>query len=106
MRAISALNFEAGISAYSWSAAIALRIRVSRSAIGSVIDMGARLLLPARLREAGYVALVGDLAEADPAQAELAEVRARASAALAAVVVTGLVLRLAPLAHDLGRLCH
>ena len=48
--------------------------------------------LPARLRHAGDHALVRDLAQADPAEAELAEVRARATAPLAAVVVACLVL--------------
>ena len=48
--------------------------------------------LPARLRHAGDHALVLNLADADSAQAELAQVRARAAAALAAVVVPCLVL--------------
>src|ERR671933_528424 len=83
MRAISALNFDAGICTSSWSATSAFRTRVRKSAIGSVcIDLGA---LPARLREPGDHALVGDLAEADAAQPELAQVRAGAAAAPAAV---------------------
>src|SRR5215210_6406271 len=88
MRAISALKFEAGISTSSRSACRPLRMRVRKSAMGSVIDIG----LPARLREAGNHALVGDLAQADAAEPELAQVRARAAAALAAVVVPCLVL--------------
>src|SRR5690349_21875393 len=97
IRASSILNFEAGMSTVSWSAERPLRIRVRKSAIGSVIDM----LLPARLRQSGDVALVGHLAQADAAEAELAEVRTRPAAALAAVVVAGLVLGAAPLAHHL-----
>src|SRR5437763_7927816 len=97
IRATSILNFEAGMSTLSWSADKPLRMRVRRSAIGSVIDMS----LPARLRQARDVALVRELPQADPAQAELAEVRARAPAALAAVVVACLELRGAPLAHHL-----
>src|SRR3954452_19697233 len=88
MRAISALKFDAGISTASRSACRPLRMRVRKSATGSVIDMA----LPARLRHAGDHALVLDLADADPAEAELPQVRARATAPLAAVVVACLVL--------------
>src|SRR5436305_12513465 len=98
MRARSVLNFDAGMSTSSWSARRPFRMRVRKSAIGSVIDM---LLLPARLRESGDVALVGHLAQADPAEAELAEVRAGAAAPLAAIVVTGLGLGFAALTHHL-----
>src|SRR5918998_927256 len=91
MRAISTLNRECGISTSSRSDVIPLRIRVRKSAIGSVIDMRP-LLLPARLRQSGDVTLVGHLAQADPAQAELAVVRARPAAAAAAVVLARLVL--------------
>src|SRR5215213_11088191 len=96
-RAISSFSFEAGMSTASWSAWRPLRIRVRKSAIGSVID----IWLPAGLGQAGDVSLVGHLAQADPAEAELAEVGARAAAPLAAIVVAGLVLLLAPLAHHL-----
>src|SRR4051794_33738235 len=102
MRATSVLNLDAGMSTNSKSASSPLRTRVRKSASGSVIDMA----LPARLCEPGDVALVRHLAQADPAEAELAEVGARATAALTAVVVAGLVLGLALLAHHLGRLCH
>src|SRR3954462_8948231 len=102
MRAISAFRFEAGISTSSRSACSPLRTRVRKSATGSVIDMA----LPARLRHAGDHPLVLDLADADPAQAELAEIRARATAPLAAVVVACLVLGSALLADLLGSLCH
>src|SRR3978361_1243382 len=97
MRASSVLNFDAGITTASWSARSPLRMRVRKSAMGSVIDIG----LPARLRESGDVTVVGHLAQADPAEAELAEVRAGAAAPLAAIVVTRLVLRSAALAHHL-----
>src|SRR5918995_3088871 len=102
MRAISALKFEAGISTSSRSACRPLRMRVRKSAIGSVSDIS----LPARLGEAGDHALVGDLADADAAEPELAQVGARAPAALAAVVVPRLVLGPALLADPLGCLCH
>src|SRR5918999_4702657 len=103
MRAISTLKREAGMSTSSRSEEIPLRIRVRKSAIGSVIDMAS---LPARLRESGDVALVGHLAQADPAQAELAEVRARAAAAAATVVLACLVLLRPLLPHNLGSLGH
>src|SRR5215212_4034651 len=57
--------------------------------------------LPARLRESRDHALVGDLAQADAAEPELAQIRARAAAPLAAVVVACLVLRSALLADHL-----
>src|SRR5436190_6084985 len=105
MRASSILNREAGISTSSWSATIPFLIRVRKSAIGSVIDIRLRSL-PARLRESRHVAVVGHLAQADAAEAELAEVRAWPSAALAAVVLPGLELLRPPLTDDLRRLCH
>src|SRR5690349_7303891 len=79
-------------------------MRVRKSAIGSVIDIA--LDLPARLLDARDQTLVRDVAQADPAQAELAEVRARATAPLAAVVVARRVLRRARLLYTLGSLGH
>src|SRR4051794_23264819 len=79
-------------------------MRVRKSAMGSVWDIGARL--PARLGQARDVALVGDLAHADAAQAELAQVGARAPAPLAAVVVARGVLLRSLGAHDVGSLGH
>src|SRR3954447_3529271 len=104
MRASSAFIFECGITTSSWPACKPLRMRVRKSAIGSVIDIG--LDLPTRLLDARDQALVRDLAQADPAQPELAEVRARATAALAAVVVARRVLRRARLLYTLGSLGH
>jgi hypothetical protein len=75
---------------------LALRMRVSMSAIGSV---SIRSLLPARLRHAGDRALVRELAQADPAESELAEHGARPSAPVAARVVADAVL-LRPLLLD------
>src|SRR3954469_22859169 len=104
MRAISVFRPEAGMSTVSCAAWMPLRMRVRKSATGSVIDM--RVLLPARLRHAGHVAVVRHLAQADAAQAELAVDRARPAAAAAAGVLAGLVLRGACLTHALGRLGH
>src|SRR5919112_1699944 len=102
MRAISILSLLAGISTVSCDAWMALRTRVRKSATGSVIDMR----LPAALRHARDVAVVRELAQADPAQAELAEDGARAAAAAAARVLAGLVLGGARLADALGDLGH
>src|SRR3954462_14495557 len=99
MRAISAFIFECGITTSSWPARKPLRMRVRKSAIGSVIDIAKPL--PARLLDTGDQALVCDLAQADPAQAELAVVRARTTAPLAAVVFARLVLVRARLLDDL-----
>src|SRR4051812_25379255 len=99
---MSRLRRLAGTSTVSCAAMIPLRMRVRKSATGSVIDMRS----PARLRHAGDVAVVRELAQAHPAQAELAVDRPRAAAAATARVGPRLVLRSAPLAHDLRLLGH
>src|SRR5215213_5518008 len=102
MRAISRLRLLDGMITVSCAAWIPLRMRVRKSAMGSVIDMRS----PARLRHAGDVAVVRELAQADPAQAELAVDGARAPAATAAGVLAGGILGGALLAHPLGGLRH
>src|ERR671933_726687 len=97
MRAISRLRRLEGISTSSFAAMMPLRMRVRKSAMGSVIDMA----LPARLRHAGDEALVRELAQADAAKPELAVHRARAAAAPAAAVAPRRVLGLALGAHHL-----
>src|SRR3954452_18212935 len=97
MRAISRLSLLDGISTSSLAAMMPLRMRVRKSATGSVIDMRS----PARLRHAGDVALMGELAQTDAAEPELAVHRARPAAAAAARVGPRLVLRRARHAHDL-----
>src|SRR5258708_28773893 len=82
--AMRIFSFEAGMSTFSCSARLAFRIRVSMSAIGSVMDIGA--LLPARLDDAGDFAPEGPLPKTQPAQLELAVVDARPDAVLAAEV--------------------
>src|SRR6187551_879600 len=94
---------DVGISAVSCIALLALRILVSMSAIGSV---SISLLLPAALRHAGDGALMRELAQADPAQAELLEDRARAPAAVAARVLAHLEALLALLLDDERGLGH
>src|SRR5919202_6593125 len=102
IRAISTLSRLAGISTVSCDAWMALRTRVRKSAMGSVMDMR----LPAALRHARDEAVVCQLAQADPAQAELAVDGPRAATAPAAAVLAGLVLGGACLAHALGDLGH
>jgi hypothetical protein len=75
----------------------ALRRRVRKSATGSVIDMRS----PTRLGHAGDIAVVGELAQADPAQAELPVHGSCAATAPASGVAPGLVLRRALLANAL-----
>src|SRR6266536_5840172 len=76
---IRTLSLDDGMSTFSCSARLALRMRVNRSAIGSLIDM-VRLSLPARLDHARHFALEGELPEAEPAELELPEEAARSSA--------------------------
>src|SRR5206468_10970903 len=76
--AIRTLSREAGMSTFSCSARLALRIRVSRSAIGSVIDMVAPS--PARLHDARHLALERQFPEAEAAQLEFSEIASRAPA--------------------------
>src|SRR3954470_15548781 len=102
MRAISRLSLLDGMTTVSCAAWIPLRMRVRKSAMGSVIDMRS----PARLRHAGDEPVVRELAQADPAQAELAVDGTRAAAAAAARVLTGLVLGGPGLPGDLALLGH
>src|SRR3954454_9796778 len=103
-----ALIFEKGMVTLSWYAWLALRRRVSMSAIGSVIVMGIRqpfspgfpglpglrrsgissLGLPGSFRDAGELTAVGHVPDTHPAQTELAVDRVRTSAFLAAGVRT------------------
>src|SRR5688572_28147167 len=87
----------------------ALRMRVSMSATGSVIDIYTSLLwLPARLAHARDLALQREVSEADAAQPELAQHGTRAPAALTPRVDPHLELRLllAPLDPRLLRHCR
>src|SRR5215510_10978834 len=99
--AMRTLSREQGMSTFSCSARLALRMRVRRSAIGSL-----RMALPARLHDARNLALERQLAEAEPAQLELPEVAARAAAQLAPVIGARLELRLTLGLHDERGLGH
>src|SRR4051794_34871606 len=102
MRESSTLSFDDGTSTVSWAAVMPLRMRVRKSATGSVIDIRS----PTRLRHAGDHPVVRELAQADPAEAELAVDGTRPATAAAARVLAGLVLGGALLAHPLGGLRH
>src|SRR5215831_124741 len=100
-RAISTFTPDAGMAAVSCSALLALRMRASMSAIGSV-----SIALPGALRHARDDARVRQLAQADPAQPELPVHGARPSAAIAAPIAAALEpLRPGGLG-DQGFLCH
>ena len=90
MRAISRLVREAGTTTSVCRARDALRMRVSMSAIGSEMFIGA---LPARLGDARQLAEQRTLAEADAAQREPAHEGARSAAHGAAVIAAHLELR-------------
>src|SRR5580704_19231658 len=103
IRATSTRSFDDGIvTSWCWALA-ALRSRVRKSAIGSVIDM-VRASSPARLRHAGDVSVVRQFAQADSADAELAIDGARPATPAAAGVAARLVLRRAALTDNLGSL--
>src|SRR5499426_3723539 len=99
--AMRTLSREHGISTFSCSARLALRMRVSMSAIGSL-----RMALPARLHDARHLALERQLSEAEPAHLELPEVAARATAELAPRIGARLELRLTLRLHDERGLGH
>src|SRR3954470_21622993 len=86
---------------WSCSALLALRMRESMSAIGSV-SIGS----PARLRHARDRTLVRELAQADAAQAEFLEHGARAATAVAPRIGARLELLRTPLLHDERCLRH
>src|SRR5438045_866626 len=99
MRAISAFNREVGMSTRVCLAVTALRIRVSMSAIGSVISLNlcrpratgphsrraVHQLLPAALGHPGHVAFERQLPETQTAERELPHVGARPAAQAAPV---------------------
>jgi hypothetical protein len=83
--------FEDGMITFAFRAVMALRMRVSISAIGSVIVVP----LPARLHDAGDVSTQRELTEAQTAQPELPDEGARTAALRAAVALADLELPLA-----------
>src|SRR6478672_8611296 len=79
MPASDSFSFDDGIFTVSCMATLPLRMRVSMSAMGSVMVIVApsRPPSPARLRHAGHLAGVGEDAQTDATEPELAEDGAR-----------------------------
>src|SRR5829696_1696950 len=102
IRQSSRLMREMGTSSRSCFARWALRIRVSRSAMGSVMLIVVLLeTSPARLDHAGEVALQRQIPQMDAAEAKLPVITARPAADPAAVAVPHLELEFLPLFRDL-----
>src|SRR6185312_6488039 len=80
-----ARSFDAGAATTAWRARCPLRMRVSISPSGSLIDID-NASLPARLDHAGDQPGRGELAQRDARQLELAVIPARTPAQFAAVV--------------------
>src|SRR5260221_1362508 len=80
---MACFTFDDGTSTLAFSVACALRMRVSMSAMGSLMLMFS--LLPARLDHAGDLPTHGDLADLVAGEAKLAEGPARAAGDGAAV---------------------
>src|SRR5579872_2706675 len=102
---ISIFIRDAGITTESCRAIMALRIRVSMSAIGSVMTP-TPVTSPARLDDAGNLAPMGQRAQADPAEPELPEHRPRPAAVPAAAVSAHLELWRLPPLDEQGLLRH
>src|SRR5271168_2607761 len=103
MRAISIFIFDDGISTRGCLAMAPLRMRVKKSAMGSVVILSS---LPAGLHDAGNFTLEREAAETDTAHLELPERAARAPADPAAVALANLELQLALRLGDLTGSSH
>src|SRR5579863_10279923 len=103
MAARDSLSLEPGIRTVSNMAEFALRIRVSMSAMGSVIVM---VDLPARLCDARDLAGVHHHAQADTAQPELAVDGLRPATPLAARIAAHLELGCPLLLLNQRLFCH
>src|SRR5580704_2922441 len=106
MPASDSFSLEVGIFTVSCIAVWALRIRVSMSAMGSVIVMSAALPSPARLGHAGDLPRMDHDAQADPAQPEFLEHGLGSPTAPAPRVTTDLELGRALLLLDQCLLGH
>src|SRR5664279_1554437 len=106
MAASDSLSLEPGIDTVSKWAVFAFRMRVSMSAIGSVIVIVRSLLSPTGLRHAGDFPGVDHHPQADPAQAELAVHRLRPATPAAPGVPAHLELGRALLLLDQSLLRH
>src|ERR1700732_2781060 len=102
MRAISVFSLDTGTSTRWCLAAAALRMRVRKSAMGSVCIV----LLPARFHDAGKFSLSGHTAKTNSAHLEFADVPPRAAAHPAAVSHPHLELRLFMGLRNFCGTCH
>src|SRR5690242_20750572 len=102
MRAISVLRREAGTSTRWCLAAAALRMRVKKSAMGSVCMflLSSSCALPTGFDHAGNFSPEGHAAEADAAHFKLADISAGAAANTTAVARADLELRLLEFLDD------
>src|SRR5579863_9084510 len=98
MRDSSIFIFEDGISTRGCLAIAPLRIRVKKSAIGSVVILSS---LPAGLHDARDFSLEREAAETDTAHLELPERAARTATDPAAIALANLELQLALGLRDL-----
>src|SRR5262249_51403142 len=109
-------SFDAGTSTVSCLAPIALRIRVRRSEIGSVmknsVDAYSKLVAPsrapspARFRHARDLACDRKLPETDSAELEFPQIASRACTTVATVVTSDAELRRPLRLRDHRCLCH
>src|ERR1700690_1854053 len=96
MRAISVFSLDTGTSTRWCLAAAALRMRVRKSAIGSVCIIG----LPARFRYSGNFVLQRHSTQTNSAHLELTDVRARTATNQAAIAHANLEFRFLPRLSD------
>src|SRR5688500_16215938 len=101
-RSMRCFRWENGTFTVRYWFELALRIRVRRSATGSVMLMG----LPARFPHAGDLALQGQIPEANAADLELSVKGPAPAAELAPVVAAGRELGSPLLLHPPGSLGH
>src|SRR6266404_1941137 len=90
---MSFFSRDAGTSTLGWRACNPLRMRVSMSAIGSVVVIRPPAISPARFDHAGNFTSERELPETDPAQLELAQIPARAAAPETTVAMPATQLR-------------
>src|SRR6202161_1776852 len=102
MRAISVFSFDTGTSTRWCLAAAALRMRVRKSAMGSVCIA----LLPARFHDAGNFSLERHTAETNSAHLELADISASAATNAAAVANAHFEFRFLMGLCDFCQACH
>src|SRR5258708_14946111 len=91
---MSIFSRDAGTSTFGWRACSPFRMRVSISAIGSVVVILAPPALPRSLDHPGNLTRERQLPETDPAQFKFAEIASRPSAAETTVPMPASELRL------------